>query len=435
MQVRLNSADIDALARTSMSEVGHFGRYGSDVLKGGVEAVVDTIINRVAHPQFPDTVPDVVDARNQFSAIGGTRGVGTWSRLRAASAAVEQIVQAHVDARFGGKACTVKGATHFLNPHFSSRSALHDWGAHVVRHAVAIWGRNIDIHYHGFAPDIRPAPEYALVADDGRTRKFSGVGVPLDQGVASAGEHLSEGAPTGPSDEKAAARAYRVETIAVADGQLLEATLNSLSASGWGLRQIIPAGEKLILVTEGVDHDLFDELDEGDPPAPAIGQGGTDPSDRYLSDFTQFLNDHGLDLQHFSPKEFLVLGGQNGFGPCAAKNKRPPQELWPNILATARVLAELRSRLNSAVVLSSVYRSPEYNACLPGSASGSLHMEFRAADFTCRDGNGSVYWATKLKEMRDEGVFRGGIGVYQTFVHVDTRGRNVQFGPWMSKVF
>lgn len=37
--------------------------------------------------------------------------------------------------------------------------------------------------------------------------------------------------------------------------------------------------------------------------------------------------------------------------------------------------------------------------------------------------------------MRDAGAFTGGIGVYQSFVHVDTRGKNANFGPLRHLVF
>jgi hypothetical protein len=32
-----------------------------------------------------------------------------------------------------------------------------------------------------------------------------------------------------------------------------------------------------------------------------------------------------------------------------------------------------------------------------------------------------------LREMRDEGLFRGGIGRYPTFTHVDVRGKNADW--------
>lgn len=433
MEILLRPDDIDALARTSMSEVGHFGRHGDDVLKGGVEAVADTIINRVAHPSFPGTVQKVVDARFQFSAIGGPGGSGTWSRLRRASDPVQKIIEAHVAARLDGKACTVKGATHFLNPNFSSQRALRDWGNHVVRNNVAVWGRGRDIHFHGFAPGVVVAPPYVL-GFGGRKTSFAGNGTPVGGSVAD-NDDVEVVEPVDPeAQEQAATRAFRVESIALGDPLLLQVTLNSLVAEGWSVRQIIPSDRQILIVAEGLDQDgVFDETDEGE--AQNVAEDPADASDEYLRDFTRFLADRGVALTHFKPKEFLVLGGQNASGRCAGKNRRPPRELWPNIIPTAQVLDELRKRLGAAIDLSSVYRSPEYNACIPGAATGSMHMEFKAADFTCKDDRGSVHWAKKLKDMRDAGLFKGGIGVYQTFVHVDTRGRNVNFGPWQNRVF
>jgi hypothetical protein len=48
----------------------------------------------------------------------------------------------------------------------------------------------------------------------------------------------------------------------------------------------------------------------------------------------------------------------------------------------------------------------------------------RAVDFSAADGRGSEHWSGTLIAMRDqENFFSGGIGIYNTFVHVDTRGR------------
>ncbi|MBO8092258.1 MAG: chitosanase [Prosthecochloris sp.] len=142
--------------------------------------------------------------------------------------------------------------------------------------------------------------------------------------------------------------------------------------------------------------------------------------------FEQFFN--SLGLKHFKPEEFLCLGdAHHDVGsPAYGLNHIPPAELWPNIVPTAKVLDELRSRLGSPVILNSVYRSPEYNEKI-GGVSESQHMEFRAADFVVRSSSAPSDWAAVLKQMRAEGVFSGGIGVYNTFVHLDTRGENVDW--------
>ena len=49
-----------------------------------------------------------------------------------------------------------------------------------------------------------------------------------------------------------------------------------------------------------------------------------------------------LELEHFSPAEFLVMGASNQPGAsCAGKNTLPPRELWPRIANTAKMLDEI----------------------------------------------------------------------------------------------
>ena len=106
-------------------------------------------------------------------------------------------------------------------------------------------------------------------------------------------------------------------------------------------------------------------------------------------------------------------------------NSVPPKSLWKNIIPTLRVLDNLRAKLGASITINSTYRSPEYNRAI-GGAPSSLHMAFKAIDFTCAKGT-PKQWAEELTKMRNSGDFRGGIGVYPTFVHVDTRGTNADW--------
>ncbi|MEY8842903.1 D-Ala-D-Ala carboxypeptidase family metallohydrolase, partial [Cribrihabitans sp. XS_ASV171] len=138
-------------------------------------------------------------------------------------------------------------------------------------------------------------------------------------------------------------------------------------------------------------------------------------------DFDAFIR--SLGLVHFSTDEFLILGGAHNTpgGSCAGKNTYPPRHLWPNIAGTARVLDQLRARLGRPVAITNAYRAPAYNACI-GGAGSSLHMQFNALDFQVR-GMAAPEVAMALRWMRDrEGLFTGGIGRYNSFTHVDTRG-------------
>lgn len=134
--------------------------------------------------------------------------------------------------------------------------------------------------------------------------------------------------------------------------------------------------------------------------------------------FEAFLTAALPGLKHFKPSEFLMMGS-------GTDNTPPPKELWPNAVDLARVLDELRSRLNQPIVLTCIYRNEAHNARI-GGVQGSQHCQFRAADFVAK-GGGPSDWAAILKQMRTEKFFQGGIGVYSNFVHVDTRGWNADW--------
>ena len=134
--------------------------------------------------------------------------------------------------------------------------------------------------------------------------------------------------------------------------------------------------------------------------------------------FDAFIRQAVPNLSHFQPGEFLTRGGshaQNGL------NVPPPPELWPNVVKLVQVLDELRGRIAHPILLNSVYRGEAYNKSI-GGASGSQHKKFCAADFRVIGFGGPDDWAKELRGMRKDNVFQGGIGVYGTFVHVDTRG-------------
>ncbi len=127
-----------------------------------------------------------------------------------------------------------------------------------------------------------------------------------------------------------------------------------------------------------------------------------------------------LNLRHIKPHEIINAHSRERNG---VKNTLPPKSLWKNIVHTLRVADEIRERLGVKLeVVASAYRSPEYNAQCPGAVKGSQHTHNVALDlvFDCKsDAAHKVAVA-----LRDEGFFEGGIGLYPSFIHVDTRGYN-----------
>lgn len=141
------------------------------------------------------------------------------------------------------------------------------------------------------------------------------------------------------------------------------------------------------------------------------------------NDFAALIQSIGLS--HFKPYEFLVMGHQHSNPNSSAYglNAKPPRDKWNNIVPTARVLDRVRELLGAPIVTLSVYRSPKYNAKI-GGAKHSEHMDFSAIDFMAKSNSGPAQWGNVVRQLRQSGLFKGGIGVYPSFVHVDTRGVN-----------
>ncbi|HHU77166.1 MAG TPA: DUF882 domain-containing protein [Firmicutes bacterium] len=81
-------------------------------------------------------------------------------------------------------------------------------------------------------------------------------------------------------------------------------------------------------------------------------------------------------------------------------------------------LQALRDKVGRPVVILSGYRNPAHNKAVGGSP-GSQHLLGRAADIVV-----SGYSVQKLAEISREIGFTG-IGIYNSFVHVDVRGKAV----------
>ncbi len=148
-----------------------------------------------------------------------------------------------------------------------------------------------------------------------------------------------------------------------------------------------------------------------------------------IFDFEAFANFfQSLGVKNFKAHEFLFKGSlhstraHNAYG----LNAMPPQELWQNIAALARVLDWVRDSVNAPVMLTSIYRNAEYNEAIGGS-SGSRHMQFSAVDFKIKNGLSRQQWGGMLRNLRREGLFTGGVGLHDDAVHLDLRPENADF--------
>ncbi len=130
----------------------------------------------------------------------------------------------------------------------------------------------------------------------------------------------------------------------------------------------------------------------------------------------------GLGLRYISPREIVRPHKNYRKG---VRNNIPPKSLWENIGPTLVLADTLRNELGVKVTLLSVYRSRAYNNVV-GGASRSQHMLNKAVDlkFDCPSEEAFAL----AERLRSEGVFKGGIGWYPGFIHVDTRGHDATWG-------
>ncbi len=107
-------------------------------------------------------------------------------------------------------------------------------------------------------------------------------------------------------------------------------------------------------------------------------------------------------------------------------NTLPPRQLWGNIRSTLLAVDKVSVRLGEPVgEVLSVYRSPAYNATCRGAKSQSYHLRNNAIDMRFHSSPRKV--ARMARDMRKAGLFKGGIGQYPGFTHMDTRGTNADW--------
>jgi hypothetical protein len=140
-----------------------------------------------------------------------------------------------------------------------------------------------------------------------------------------------------------------------------------------------------------------------------------------LPEYNRYLC--GLKLRTISPQQVI---GAHAKCKGSVWNSLPPKSWWTRMGYTLRVAdrVALEMNLHEAEVVSG-YRNPSYNALCAGAKSGSWHQANVALDvkFPAR---ASKVTAT-ARNLRDRGLFKGGVGGYWNFTHIDTRGQNVNW--------
>jgi hypothetical protein len=142
---------------------------------------------------------------------------------------------------------------------------------------------------------------------------------------------------------------------------------------------------------------------------------------RNLKDYASYLN--SLKMRNISAQDVISAHAkQRG----SVWNTLPPRQWWTRMGYTLRVIDRISSAMNVPVKeIVSAYRSPAYNARCQGAKSHSWHQANVAVDVQFDTSARNVTKATR--SLRDRGLFKGGVGSYSSFTHIDTRGENVNW--------
>jgi len=119
--------------------------------------------------------------------------------------------------------------------------------------------------------------------------------------------------------------------------------------------------------------------------------------------------------KNFSKKEF----------DCNDKSEMPIN-VYHNMVKVANQLQALRDELGKPIHINSAYRSEEYNAKI-GGVSNSQHIMGRAADIVIKDMTPMEVYITIELLIEKGDILQGGLGMYDSFVHMDIRGTKARW--------
>lgn len=144
-------------------------------------------------------------------------------------------------------------------------------------------------------------------------------------------------------------------------------------------------------------------------------------NNRSVTEYHRYLA--SLNLRHVDPKQVIEAHAKTK---GSTWNTLPPKQWWNRMGYVLKVIDRVAREMNvGSVEIISAYRCPAYNARCSGARTGSWHQANVAADvkFPVR---ASKVTAT-ARNLRDLGLFKGGVGGYWNFTHIDARGQNVNW--------
>lgn len=110
---------------------------------------------------------------------------------------------------------------------------------------------------------------------------------------------------------------------------------------------------------------------------------------------------------------------------CRDGSEYPQEWRTTRLPELVKAFERVRAIYGAPILISSAYRTPEYNAKLNGGKGGaknSQHCAGRALDLAPAKGGPQALAKLRLAviQARQEGLLRG-VGIYRNFVHLDVR--------------
>jgi hypothetical protein len=141
---------------------------------------------------------------------------------------------------------------------------------------------------------------------------------------------------------------------------------------------------------------------------------------RTVVEYARFI--HALRLRYISTEQVIASHAKSI---SSTWNTLPPKAWWNRMGYTLRVVDRVAQELRQPVTeVLSAYRSPSYNTKCRG-ARCSWHQANMAVDV--RFGTKASAVTATARSLRDRGLFKGGVGGYSNFTHIDTRGQNINW--------
>lgn len=124
--------------------------------------------------------------------------------------------------------------------------------------------------------------------------------------------------------------------------------------------------------------------------------------------------------KNFNLSEFQCKGNLKG---C---NCEMPNDVLKNIQELAENLQIIRDEIGEPIKINSAYRCEAWNRANNG-ASKSQHLKGKAADITIKNLTPDEV-ANAVDKLQDGGFIKaGGLGRYNTFTHIDIRGKKASW--------